>query len=83
MLQTWLVLWTVCTDFCLEKRQEHSCFRTNMVKDHWTTHESWQEAEKTYKHLLLDRNVLMANICDPVKSTDFISPTKRKARVKT
>ena len=81
----WVVLWTTCKDNCLEEYSEHQCFRTNGVVDHWTAHDSYLSARKLYKSLILDSNVLMANICDPIVSTDFTSPSKyeeRKERVK-
>ena len=72
----WLVLWTTCKDNCLEEYREHRCFRTNGIVDHWTAHDDYVEAKKLYKSLTLARNVLMANICDPIESTDFTSPRK-------
>ena len=72
----WLVLWASCLDNCLENYTEHRCIQTDGTDDHWSVAETWSEAQKLYANLANDRSVLMVSICDPVKSSDFISPNR-------
>lgn len=75
--EQWLVVWTACKvcepDFKMVNHKRNGCLYYADTVDSYDVFEVYEEAETFYEKLTAQSNCVIASICDPVRSTDYVN----------